>query len=209
MPPLYEFRGTKDGRSRSQHEFTFRSRYPPTSARPLLISRRDASPELMGSSKDGEQKSRKYLAMDEITDSDEADMDVSSADEDSSEPPRKKPSLEIRTGGVPSAPKWSNPDPYTVLPPADESQTKRRDFVKLIRKARIQSTQIKPEEQNAVVSKDDFISFDLEDQESDLVPVNAPRGPKNAGLRDGDPALGNRKRTFDDEIVGPSKRSGK
>lgn len=206
MPPAFEFRGGKDGGSRPPHQFTFRSHHPRTSARPLLVSKRQATPEPVDGPKDGKQESRKFLAVDEITDSDEADMDVSSAEGDGSQPPRKKPSLGSRTDTAANAPKWSNPDPYTVLPPPDESQTKKRDVVKLIRKARIQSTQIRSEEQNAVASNDDFISFDFDDQELDLVPANAPRGPRNLHARDGDPSLGNRKRTYDDKIVGPSRR---
>src|SRR5262245_56869086 len=123
MPPAYEFRGGQDERSRPPHQFTFRARHPRTSARPLLLSKREATPEPLDGSKDGELESRKYLAIDEITDSDEAEMDVSSAEGSCSQPPRKKLYLGSRTDNA-SAPKWSNPDPYTVLPPPDESQTK-------------------------------------------------------------------------------------
>ncbi|KAL8729939.1 MAG: hypothetical protein Q9166_004384 [cf. Caloplaca sp. 2 TL-2023] len=57
-----------------------------------------------------------------------------------------------------SVPKWSNPDPYTVLPPVDESQRRRRDVVKIIRKARI-TAEKETATENQVAANDDFISF--------------------------------------------------
>ena len=205
MPPsMYQFRGNDRGRSRPPRDFSFRYQPPKTAARPLLRSHRETTPEMLGGSKNEEEKSRKFLSVDDITDSDEAEMEVSSADEDDADqPPRKKRAVEDEDKPVANAPKWSNPDPYTALPPPDDSQVKRRDVVKLIRKARIQATASQqPKETNAVVSNDDFISFGTEFPE-DEAPPNAPRGPR----QDGDPALGNRKRTFDDEIKGP-KRGG-
>ncbi len=59
-------------------------------------------------------------------------------------------------------PKWSNPDPYTVLPPVDESQRKRKNVVKIIRKARIVSEK-EAVIQSQVATNDDFISFGLEE----------------------------------------------
>ncbi|KAK2788577.1 hypothetical protein FQN53_003428 [Emmonsiellopsis sp. PD_33] len=209
MPPAFEFRGNRQGgRPRQQPEFTFRSRFPKTSSRPLLLmAERETTPEFLGASPNDEQKQRKFLALEDITDSDEAEMDVSSADEGSSQPPRKKQAIESDAGPVANIPKWSNPDPYTVLPPPDESQAKKRDVVKLIRKARVQSAQQpKPEANNAVVSNEDFISFGTEELEMDMPPENAPRGPRNSNNQHGDPALGSRKRTHDDEITGPSRR---
>ncbi|PGH13657.1 hypothetical protein AJ79_03505 [Helicocarpus griseus UAMH5409] len=208
MPPAFEFRGNRQGgKPRQQHEFTFRSRFPKTAERPLLLmAQPESAAEFLGGSQSEEQKSRKFMPVDDLTDSDEADMDVSSADE-ASQPPRKKQAIESNKGPVATAPKWSNPDPYTVLPPPDESQAKRKDVVKLIRKARIQSSQqSKPEENNAVVSNEDFISFGMDDTEMDATPEDAPRGPKASINQDGDPALGSRKRTHDDEITGPARR---
>ena len=212
MPrPAFEFHGGKEngkpgknGRPRPRREFTFR-RPPPTSSRPLLNATKETTPEFMGGAEaDGEQ-ARKFVSLDQLTDSDEAEMDVSAAEADEGlEPPRKKQATEPASNSrVPEAPKWSNPDPYTVLPPADESQAKRKDFVKMIRKARVSGGQTKPEESNAVTSNEDFISFG--DLGMEQPPEDAPREPK--GLRDkgGDPALGSRKRTRDDRIIGPPR----
>ncbi len=63
-------------------------------------------------------------------------------------------------------PKWSNPDPYTALPPPDETQVKRPDFVKLIRKARVSATAAEPLiGGDAVTTNDDFISFGADDDD--------------------------------------------
>ncbi|KAF2398471.1 hypothetical protein EJ06DRAFT_558303 [Trichodelitschia bisporula] len=67
------------------------------------------------------------------------------------------------------APKWSNPDPYTVLPP--EYTGPKKDVVKLIRKAKLEAADV-AQARNSVVANDDFISFDDEPQ----APVPEP-GP--------------------------------
>ncbi|EEP76774.1 conserved hypothetical protein [Uncinocarpus reesii 1704] len=196
MPTAYEFRGNRDhGTSRPQHEFTFRSRQPRTFARPLLTTQRDATPEFVLMNEDSEKQPPKFMNLEELNDSDEE----SSLAEDG-QPPRKRQATE---SAMPSTmPKWSNPDPYTVLPPPDESQGKKKDVVKLIRKARIAAAQVKPAENNAIESNEDFISLGADDLIMDRPPENAPRGPRVD--RDGDPALGNRKRTRHDEIIAPS-----
>lgn len=219
-PPMYQFRGNdrgdrfdrgdRGGRSRPPRDFTFRHRAPKTAARPLLQSQRETTPEMLGGPNTKEEDtSRKFLSVDDITDSDEAEMDVSSADEDdSAHHPRKKRVVEVEEQPTASAPKWSNPDPYTALPPPDESQNKRRDVVKLIRKARIQSSASQqPEENNAVVSNEDFISLGADYPEEGEAPHNAPKGPRQEYDAGGDMALGNRKRTINDEIKGPKKGS--
>ncbi|KAL1968535.1 hypothetical protein VTN77DRAFT_1745 [Rasamsonia byssochlamydoides] len=210
-PPAYQFRGqqNQDKRSRPSHEFTFRFPRPTTSERPLLTTKRETTPELLGAPKDGAQKAPlKFAPLDELTDSDEAEMDVSSDDdEDGSRPPRKKRAVEADTAKAPPAPKWSNPDPYTVLPPPDETQTKKTDVVKLIRKARLAAAAPPVTRTDAVTTNEDFISFDFDDDldgpKEPEPPENAPKGPKNAR----DVASGKRKRTHDDEIKGYSKKT--
>ena len=82
------------------------------------------------------------------------------------EPPRKKQfreeDLQLPTREAPK-PRWSNPDPYTALPPPDESQRKKKDVVKLIRKARNTAEQAgKPN--SAVGTNDDFIALSFDDE---------------------------------------------
>ncbi|KKK19785.1 hypothetical protein P175DRAFT_0441046 [Aspergillus ochraceoroseus IBT 24754] len=217
-PPAYEFRG---GHQRSshhpKHEFTFRYMRPATSERPLLRTRREVTPELLVGSGTGDEKpAMKFAPIENLSDSEEADMDVSSDGEEDSRP-RKKRALENDDVPTPEpivppkpTPKWSNPDPYTALPPPDETRAGRVDVVKLIRKARIAAS-AQPAQTDAVVSNEDFISLAGlvdEEEEQQRPPENAPTGPRRH-LQGNDPALGNRKRTYDDEIKGPAKLSGK
>lgn len=139
-------------------------------------------------------------------------MDFSSADDNEEGRPRKKRALEPASApaSAPPAPKWSNPDPYTVLPPPDDSQSKKVDVVKLIRKARVSENATQAGKADAVASNEDFISFGPlgGDGGNWSAPEDAPRGPKRH-LQGRDPALGNRKRTHDDEIKNFPKKTGK
>lgn len=219
MPPAYEFRGSRrqddrgrPSRSHPKHEFTFRYARPATAERPLLRTQRDATPELLvGDSTSDAKPALKFASLDDLSDSDEADMDVSSDEEGADQPPRKKRALADEKPAEAPAPKWSNPDPYTVLPPPDETQTaKKVDFVKLIRKARVAANAERPAALDAVAANEDFISFGpaLDDDTENNAPENAPKGPKRDYMG-GDSALSGRKRTHDDEIKGYSKKTGK
>ncbi|KAL8821433.1 MAG: hypothetical protein Q9223_000536 [Gallowayella weberi] len=78
-----------------------------------------------------------------------------------------------------SVPQWSNPDPYTVLPPVDEAQRKRKDVVKIIRKARIVAEKETTIE-NQVAANDDFISLgNIPDEERrSSSPTESDQGPE-------------------------------
>jgi non-canonical poly(A) RNA polymerase PAPD5/7 len=216
MLPAYRFRGNNhnnDGRGKHAQpgrEFTFRYPRPATSDRPLLRKKRDKTPDLLTGLKDGEEKTAlKFASLGDLTDTDETDMDLSSADENSQRPRKRRVLDTDIAAAVPPAPKWSNPDPYTVVPPPDESQAKKTDVVKLIRKARVAAAQAAITQSDAVTSNQDFISFDVDDAaDGSSLLENAPKGPKRARLDGRDLAPGNRKRTYDDEIKGFS-RSGK
>lgn len=121
----------------------------------------------------------RFIDPDELSES-ETDMDLDSADDDAAdsdnspeegsiEPAAKK----VRRAPTSTAaedlkPKWSNPDPYTSLPPPDESQAKKKDVVQLIRKAKVEQEK-KDAETNGVTENADFISFNFDDnpEESD------------------------------------------
>ncbi|KAL8702088.1 MAG: hypothetical protein Q9224_000172 [Gallowayella concinna] len=76
-----------------------------------------------------------------------------------------------------SVPQWSNPDPYTVLPPVDEAQRKRKDVVKIIRKARIVAEKETTIE-NQVAANDDFISFGEIPKSRSPSPSESDQGPE-------------------------------
>lgn len=210
---MHEFRGNRgDRRSRAKHEFTFRYPRPSTAERPLLSSQRQTTPEqLVAPDAPDEKPGLKFAPVANLSDSEEADMEFS--DEDESHP-RKKRALGTDSVPVPAppppAPRWSNPDPYTVLPPPDESQSRKVDVVKLIRKARIPENIAPAVKTDPVISNEDFISFGLmgEDEPDQKIPEDAPKGPRRQ-LQGKEPAPESRKRTYDDEMKGFSKKTGK
>ncbi|KAL7622467.1 hypothetical protein AAE478_007973 [Parahypoxylon ruwenzoriense] len=134
------------------------------SDRLLLLKKHDNEPELMLGDTTGRAT---YRDVDELSDSDETEMDISdNSDSDTAEPASKRARTAASTasGSNPEqdVPRWSNPDPYTALPPPDESARKKKDMVQLIRKARVEA-----ESKKLVVAAEglDFISCDLSDNE--------------------------------------------
>jgi non-canonical poly(A) RNA polymerase PAPD5/7 len=104
-------------------------------------------------------------------------MDVSgSADEAH---PSKRVRLEIKNSLNNEPPRWSNPDPYTALPPVDDSNRKHKDVVKLIRKARVETASVHV---MAATNDQDFISFDFDGNDFNTgqpsPPLGAPKGPR-------------------------------
>lgn len=126
-----------------------------------------------------------YRNPDELSEDDEAAMDISDdSDADDNQPAAKR----VRLDNDDSVPKWSNPDPYTALPPPDESQRKKKDVVQMIRKARVEADAQKQSDNKEAA---EFISFDFTDDEDeddhsnvmtslqDTRVLNAPTGPRS------------------------------
>jgi non-canonical poly(A) RNA polymerase PAPD5/7 len=106
-----------------------------------------------------------YRDIDELSDDDEVDMDISDngdSDTDAADRPTKRARTDrSATVAQQDMPKWSNPDPYTALPPPET--TRKKDVVQLIRKARVEAEAPKP----AVASEAaDFISCDFSDDDT-------------------------------------------
>lgn len=151
--------------------------------RALLQSRDDGTEHFLGV----DVKSNKFRNLADLSDDEEADMDVGTDDAttpdgevDASQSKAKavRTQLNSRADGD-SVPKWSNPDPYTVLPPPEETTGKRIDFVKLIRKAKNEVAE-QNNGVNAVAANDDFISFggdDDDDNDNDEVAFEPPVAP--------------------------------
>lgn len=156
--------------------------------RALLQHREDTSPERALGVSDGPNR---FLDLNDLSDDDEADMDVESGESDGEIAQVDGPDgnhkvartqATSRADGD-SIPKWSNPDPYTVLPPPEETTGKKTDFVKLIRKAKNQAAE-KAAGHNAVAANDDFISFGDEDKvtessELQILEDEIPTGPRH------------------------------
>jgi non-canonical poly(A) RNA polymerase PAPD5/7 len=123
-----------------------------------------------------------YRDVDELTDSDEAEMDISGESGSDEDAPARKRARLTDEQPVSTPPKWSNPDPYTALPPPDETQRKKKDVVQMIRKARVEADGKKDADASEAA---DFISFDFSDEEEEDsgkgqgVP-GAPSGPRAA-----------------------------
>lgn len=169
---------------RGNYHYTRPYRVAPVD-RPLLRRQNDGgdSPEQMLGMATGQAK---FLAAGDVSDSEEEVMDESESeagrgeenheelgtiyltgdqhvDGGGSEAPAKRRATAAGARDGASEPKWSNPDPYTVLPPIDDEQRKRKDVVKLIRKARKDADDANIAEHNQVIANDDFISFGMDD----------------------------------------------
>ena len=222
--------------------------------RPFLVTNRAPTPELLPGMDETEDHAPKFKPLEDLDggdselDGDEQEGEDAAGDNEDDQPKKKQARTSASTGADGnSVPKWSNPDPYTALPPPDESLVKKKDVVKLIRKARLESQK---EAARPVAEADDFISFNFdEDKESEQdeddmsissgatardsrqadganaqsqsfshrTEVIGPRPPPAMNGRtdftplnkpvldtSSDPDLGNRKRTYDDRIKGPS-----
>nr|POF04261.1 poly(a) rna polymerase protein 1 [Quercus suber] len=102
----------------------------------------------------------------ESTDDDDSSaMDMSSDDEEGDDgPPRKRAMVSMPSSNVVA--KWSNPDPYTALPPPESLGAPKKDIVHVIRKAKVSAAPTDTAT-NAVKENADFISFDFGDNEDD------------------------------------------
>lgn len=161
-----------------------------TAERPLLRSRQDTEPEQMFGIADIAGVTKRFISADDMSDSEEELMEESESDDDNRggvslitpgaeamledltpdgpERPAKRRALEVKkpVERVSAISKWSNPDPYTVLPPIDDTQRKKRDVVRIIRKARV-STEKAVFPQSQAAANDDYISFGFEEENTD------------------------------------------
>jgi non-canonical poly(A) RNA polymerase PAPD5/7 len=164
----------RDTNRRPPRTFDYHHPPPKASERPLLTARHD-SPEALTFPTNNTQD--KFREIEDLSDADDAEMDMSAADEGH---PSKRVRLEASDGFANEFPRWSNPDPYTALPPVDDSNRKHKDVVKLIRKARVETAAAPA---MAATNDQDFISFDFEGDEVNAghhsPPPGAPTGPKS------------------------------
>ena len=199
---MYEFQGNQGqghGRPSRGSDFTFRhTPRPRISDRPLLTKVRASSPDPMFN---GGAAMEKFRQVNDLTDSEEEDMDVSQSGDD-----ERRPSKRLRSG-----PSWSNPDPYTALPPVAETPKKKQDVVRLIRRSRVTPPPVQSTSATAA-NGEDFISFDISDitaekkyaEDRNEPPVNAPTGPKSKPS-EGATQLGKRKRDLLDDVKLPPR----
>lgn len=124
---------------------------------------RDTTPERLHGMKDGGSR---FKNLDELSESDSESADA----------PRKRTKIEPS----PSAPKWSNPDPYTALPPPDTLGGPKKDIVQIIRKAKNEQA-AKDEGRDKLADNSDFIAFKFDDDDQ-----NDAAEDENGSDEDGD-----------------------
>lgn len=164
-PPRYDnSRRLANNTNRGSARGGYRGRGGPrlASEREFLKTNRAPTPELMPGMDEDVVAGAKYMAVDDMSDSDEVEMDMSDDGDEDQQPKKKQVRNDGKAADGDSVPRWSNPDPYTALPPPDETRTKKKDVVKLIRKARVTSSS---EHTSKPAAADDFISFDFSDDE--------------------------------------------
>ncbi|GAB7364570.1 hypothetical protein MBLNU230_g5377t1 [Neophaeotheca triangularis] len=91
---------------------------------------------------------------------------IPSSDEDAEadDAPRKRAKTTQDDGN--QVPKWSNPDPYTALPPPETLGAPKKDIVQVIRKAKMENAG-QTSGDNAAKQNVDFISFNEDVMEDD------------------------------------------
>ena len=138
------------------------------SDRAILRSEREATPEQLLGMNEGTSK---FKALEEVSesehgsDSDDSDVDTPATDgvDDTNGLPAKRRRITTEDKvDAPVVPKWSNPDPYTSLPPPDELKGKGLDVLKFIRKAKVAAAN-ESKAANPVAANDDFISLNFDD----------------------------------------------
>jgi len=155
-PPPYDGAPARRGRG------GFRGRGRPAHTRDILQNtRRETTPEqLEGMNSEGQVRFKEAESS-----SDEADakiIDLTHEDEEDDHDataPRKRTKLDAPAESA--APRWSNPDPYTVLPPPETLGAPKKDIVQVIRKAKMDSS-AKSDDKNAA-KENDFISLNFDD----------------------------------------------
>ena len=159
----------------------------PTADRPLLRFQRDNTPnQLMGMDGEADNVQQRFRDVRDMSDSEEEIMMESDTESNHAETTNLAEGALREEAQVPA--KWSNPEPYTALPPTQDMSRKKRDVVKMIRKARLAAKEIDPLKQ--VAQNDDFISLDFGDEEGSKAdndeaelrkpPANAPSGPRSS-----------------------------
>ncbi|MCJ1386164.1 hypothetical protein MMC17_009290 [Xylographa soralifera] len=202
---------SSQGRYDNRRPFRGRgNKHHATADRPLLqLQRGGSTPERMIGMNDYEHTENRFLDVDDMSDSAEEAMEES--DQDEYEPIVNPTTADDRNTVVeeegnakskiicdgelkinevlkatkmdnPIPPKWSNPEYYTALPPPDDSQRKKRDVVKLIRKARISVEKIQ-NMHSQVATNDDFISFGREEDVVKDVNGNSNLGSSHSHIR--------------------------
>jgi hypothetical protein len=130
-----------------------------THNRPIIRALNDGekTPERLAGMTDAPTR---FKALQDIPDSDDEDEEMGD-----DEVPTKRRKVDASSAVV-VATKWSNPDPYTTLPPVDENRAKRTDVVQLIRKAKLDAAGA-ASSNNGIAENNDFVPLDFGSDDED------------------------------------------
>jgi non-canonical poly(A) RNA polymerase PAPD5/7 len=95
----------------------------------------------------------------------------SEGDDSTDDGPRKR--TKVKAADASAVPKWSNPDPYTVLPPPETLGAPKKDIVQTIRKAKNEQAS----KVDKVADNSDFISFNFGDDDEEDAATDPPSPP--------------------------------
>lgn len=144
----------QQNRGNYQGNQPYRRPYEPIHSRRLLRAPIPVKEERVFAATDGPSRFKDPSDSSSMTEHDSSD-----SDSDKDENPSRKKTREDK--GTPadgnSVPKWSNPAAFDVAPPAEIG--KRKDFVQLIRKAKVAASTAANSAKNGIADNDDFISF--------------------------------------------------
>ena len=132
--------------------------------RDILRADRETTPEqLEGMNLDGQTR---FLDIQSISSGSVAGevIDLTNDSDDGGVDPARK-RAKTAVSAECAVPKWSNPDPYTVLPPHDTLGAPKKDIVQTIRKAKTDAAATNSAK-NAIQENADFISLNFDDDKS-------------------------------------------
>ncbi|KAI7627811.1 hypothetical protein KC346_g560 [Hortaea werneckii] len=152
---------------------------------------REPTPEMLGGMNNNGQE--RFVEVESSSEDDDKHSIVDLTNSDAGDERRNK---RVKTEAAPpaEAPKWSNPDPYTALPPPESLGAPKKDIVQVIRKAKNDAAP-KAESDNTTKQNADFISLNFDDDDDDqdmddddsvqenMPPSNAPKAPSGLSHR--------------------------
>lgn len=138
-----------------------------------MADARDTTPERFEGMDEGQ--SSRFKDVVELTDDETSEDDA----------PRKR--TKVYATDATAAPKWSNPDPYTALPPPETLGAPKKDIVQVIRKAKNEQAP----KTDKVADNSDFISFNFDD-DGDTAVESPSSAPTKSPARTGEPSFSHR-----------------
>ncbi|KAM0720809.1 hypothetical protein Q7P37_003094 [Cladosporium fusiforme] len=179
-PPRHDNRTRGSRPSRGRGNSNFRGFGPrPAHDRAILnklAGDRATTPEQFEGMDEGPSR---FKSISDSSDEHDSDQDA----------PRKR--AKVEPVEAPAAPKWSNPDPYTALPPPESLGAPKKDIVQSIRKAKNEQA-AKAEGSDNVANNSDFISFNFDDDADDNESVKNSTPAKSPSQNDGTPTFSHR-----------------